>query len=56
MISMGTERRNDVLKEWRDYLEEFTKRFYSSGVHLIDLEHHRIKMRDLEKRFKKAYF
>ena len=56
LISMGTERRNDVLKEWRDYLEEFTKRFYSSGVHLIDLEHHRIKMRDLEKRFKKAYF
>ena len=53
---MGTERRNDVLKEWRDYLEEFTKRFYIIGVHLIDLEHHRIKMRDLEKRFKKAYF
>jgi len=53
---MGTERRNDVLKEWRDYLEEFTKRFYNIGVHLIDLEHHRIKMRDFEKRFKKAYF
>ena len=51
---MGNQRRNEVLREWRDYLEEFTKRFYKVGIHLIDLDHHRTKMRDFEKRFKKA--
>lgn len=50
------ERRPEILKEWRDYLEEFTKRFYKIGIHLIDLEHHRIKMQDFEKRYKRASY
>lgn len=55
-LNYRMKRKSEILKEWRDYLEQVVNRYYKISVHLLDLDHHRIKMKDFERRFKRAAY
>lgn len=51
---MGKEKRNIVLREWRDYLEKFVGYQFGNPIHMIDLDRHNTKMKEYDKRQKEA--